>query len=1357
MNTNTNRDAAPVLGESEPAKFDGARVREDELDEIQVRRQQSQQPKQDHEQIRQNLVGLALSGGGQRSGAFSLGVLQALYQRGVLRFIDYLSTVSGGGYAGAYLSSVALKGGAPRTDRGAADSSRAALNGEEPDALFPIAVGADGRQSRRMLDFIHGGAYLRRTWVFFNRYLIGLVLIWITVLSGFFAVTSGTALLFRQLDGQRMRNFAGTLGFDDDVKLALFPSFVIFVFWLITWVISYFKFGPRATGNVARYLFYLLITTVLVAVAALIGNGDIALKSLISDSSGSVSSTLQRGFQMTIISAIIGALLPYLSPGRLFRSGTAPKNAVEKYTFWVSTRALAYGVPFVLVAYFARENISKWNDRRDDRLRLTEVKDWGNGAARLWQEITDENAQLVGRLWSRAVDSWSMQWLADNAQIDELDQLKTELEPGSNSGLTMYRDMRRRYLDSQSATNAANAFATQLLVTQQLMLAVPATQVLATPMFVTQPIAAQALATQEVAAREFATRQLDRLRVLFERLRRLELDAKVIDMRRLAGSTTEAGSEAGEAAEQNALWDEKYRLSFAERWQFFFEFLGEMLFRLDVPTDHPFYRNFKLREQVRGAREELVEALNDRLRRPDLYATLVPKRVFGETTGATISKEATRAPNSKEPTVASNPELEREFIRVQNPNVAVDKELEKQRAAWRGKIVALRAEAVATEDRSKPPWKLEPPGARAAAVAKLVRPAQTVVADEGTAAEQLPRAELQVEAQNRVILSMNRKLLQSYFANAIGDRTTVYSYTVLAEDQKSRTKWFLWSLAIFVLSGLLVDLNATSLHGFYSTMIGNMWIQEVPGLGRKIPLAQLETTDVGRPYHLISCAVQLMGKFKCGGYIAQDLFLFSKLYCGSDRLAYAKTSEYMEGRYKFDDAIAVSGAAVTPALSRNPLLVALLTLANVRLGQWISNPAWKPSAGWIRRMHDWWPVTPFRVLFGIFRVADYRPVCFVTDGGHHENLGIEALLQRRCRLIIASDAGQDCDYDFADLTKLIRWARIRYGIVLQPIDHDGTIDLTPLIPASMRKRTATSDDASRPGATDASAADRLWSPQHYQILRIEYPKEGGVGPSTGYIIYMKSTMTGDEPLDVMQFKKANALFPHDPTADQFFDPARFESYRYLGYHIADDMCERLRFQPSGSDKQLTVEAFVMQMMTQPAAATQNGHGDREKAGRGVPTNGKSPTPPVGGSEEMETRFFDDIPQLLRLWQHEQKADGNAWLQKSILQFLLDNAGHSLPHLQSIVDRESDAKVRASAAWFLREFAVGNYQLDRAQLRKVLLATSADRDAKVRSQVIQALGAFDRSDPECRSALERARKDASKTIRDLATEILNRKR
>lgn|GEM_PF-618936 len=52
------------------------------------------------------LVGLALSGGGIRSAAFSLGVVQSLIEKGIFRQFDYLSTVSGGGFTGGALTSL---------------------------------------------------------------------------------------------------------------------------------------------------------------------------------------------------------------------------------------------------------------------------------------------------------------------------------------------------------------------------------------------------------------------------------------------------------------------------------------------------------------------------------------------------------------------------------------------------------------------------------------------------------------------------------------------------------------------------------------------------------------------------------------------------------------------------------------------------------------------------------------------------------------------------------------------------------------------------------------------------------------------------------------------------------------------------------------------------------------------------------------------------------------------------------------------------------------------------------------------------------------------------------------------------
>jgi hypothetical protein len=50
------------------------------------------------------LSALCISGGGIRSATFALGAIQALAERGILTGFDYLSTVSGGGYVGGWLT-----------------------------------------------------------------------------------------------------------------------------------------------------------------------------------------------------------------------------------------------------------------------------------------------------------------------------------------------------------------------------------------------------------------------------------------------------------------------------------------------------------------------------------------------------------------------------------------------------------------------------------------------------------------------------------------------------------------------------------------------------------------------------------------------------------------------------------------------------------------------------------------------------------------------------------------------------------------------------------------------------------------------------------------------------------------------------------------------------------------------------------------------------------------------------------------------------------------------------------------------------------------------------------------------------
>ena len=97
-----NRAAASSNKLAEPSEANNpcyaAELREAERRLLEQRRTQAGLPGPQGPRI-----GLALSGGGIRSATFCLGVLQGLAGCGLLRKVDLLSTVSGGGYVGSFL------------------------------------------------------------------------------------------------------------------------------------------------------------------------------------------------------------------------------------------------------------------------------------------------------------------------------------------------------------------------------------------------------------------------------------------------------------------------------------------------------------------------------------------------------------------------------------------------------------------------------------------------------------------------------------------------------------------------------------------------------------------------------------------------------------------------------------------------------------------------------------------------------------------------------------------------------------------------------------------------------------------------------------------------------------------------------------------------------------------------------------------------------------------------------------------------------------------------------------------------------------------------------------------------------
>ena len=82
-----------------------------EDEQLLKRRQKLYGDSETSEQLKNTKFGIALSGGGIRSATINLGFLKTLNKFGIIKRADFLSTVSGGGYTGAYIQATLKNGG----------------------------------------------------------------------------------------------------------------------------------------------------------------------------------------------------------------------------------------------------------------------------------------------------------------------------------------------------------------------------------------------------------------------------------------------------------------------------------------------------------------------------------------------------------------------------------------------------------------------------------------------------------------------------------------------------------------------------------------------------------------------------------------------------------------------------------------------------------------------------------------------------------------------------------------------------------------------------------------------------------------------------------------------------------------------------------------------------------------------------------------------------------------------------------------------------------------------------------------------------------------------------------------------
>ncbi|MBZ5531317.1 MAG: hypothetical protein LAO20_07795 [Acidobacteriia bacterium] len=160
---------------------------------------------------------------------------------------------------------------------------------------------------------------------------------------------------------------------------------------------------------------------------------------------------------------------------------------------------------------------------------------------------------------------------------------------------------------------------------------------------------------------------------------------------------------------------------------------------------------------------------------------------------------------------------------------------------------------------------------------------------------------------------------------------------------------------------------------------------------------------------------------------------------------------------------------------------------------------------------------------GLGRTSDQHRWVYVSDGGHFENLGLYEMVMRRCKRIIVVDGSADPGFNLDDLGGAMRKIQIDLGI---------PIEFRPL--ASFKPRPDKSD-------------------RHWFLGKVQYSAVDGTAVEDGQLIYIKASLTGDEPEDVTQYAKTHSDFPHESTANQFFDESQFQGYVRLGEHVVERM------------------------------------------------------------------------------------------------------------------------------------------------------------------------------------------------------------
>jgi len=381
-------------------------------------------------------------------------------------------------------------------------------------------------------------------------------------------------------------------------------------------------------------------------------------------------------------------------------------------------------------------------------------------------------------------------------------------------------------------------------------------------------------------------------------------------------------------------------------------------------------------------------------------------------------------------------------------------------------------------------------------------------------------------------------------------------------------------IGLFIAGFLLswrVDVNEFSLHHFYRNRLVRCYLGASNPERNAEPFTGFDpdddlslcslADDYPGPYPILNAALNITGGEELG-YATRRAksFAFTPVYCGYElgtkgkhdhrfdrehafKKSYSKTekgrSHAGQGKLASDlgitlgTAMAISGAAASPNMGyhTSPATAFFMALFDVRLGWWMGNP----------RYADRWesvgPPVGFTYLFSelIAQADEQKRYVYLSDGGHFENLAVYELIRRRCRLIIACDGDADGAYQFSDLLGLIEKARTDFGARIE-------IDFSSIRPP----------EGSRECPKNFVEGKIYYDPNDSDDYGLLILVKASMPPKSAIPISPRNRKLPD---DVWQYCLAHSTFPHQTTADQWFDELQFESYRALGEYLGCEASE----------------------------------------------------------------------------------------------------------------------------------------------------------------------------------------------------------